>query len=67
MLPYLAEDALTSKEDASYELFAVANHYGDIRQGHYLAIARCPSTTPGQPDECGWFYLFIFQIGFTCH
>lgn len=60
MAPYLADNAVTTIEDASYELFAVANHYGDIRGGHYSAFARCPSTTPGQPDECGSYFIIFF-------
>ena len=60
MVHYLAGDALTSKEDAPYELFAVAYHHVNINQGHYWAITR--SSTPGQPDECGWFLVFFKLI-----
>jgi hypothetical protein len=48
----LPDDALTAKEDAKYELFAVANHKGIVNKGHYYAFTR-PPLIIGEPTESG--------------
>lgn len=51
--PYLSS---ISEHGATYDLYAVVNHYGGILYGHYTCFARCPPPTSdnSQKDVVGW-------------
>ena len=52
--PYLAHCVPSPTAGATYDLFAVVNHYGGILAGHYTAFAQCPAADGGlRPPEVG--------------
>ena len=55
LLPYMSTSALDGNQSpsATYDLFAVVNHYGNLFHGHYTAYAQCLGPTDDAKPDIG--------------
>jgi Ubiquitin carboxyl-terminal hydrolase len=55
LLPYMSPSALDANQSpsATYDLYAVVNHYGNLFSGHYTAYAQCLGPTGDDKPEIG--------------
>jgi ubiquitin C-terminal hydrolase len=49
MSEYLAPESSESPSNCIYDLYAVANHIGDLSRGHYTAFVNCQGDSTVDP------------------